>query len=117
MTSKNATAAKKKSLREAFTLAKEVVDHWDQFPDHFIAIPVTSPLASALFTPERRRLLAELKSHGTHQSVNALAACLGRDATRVGRDIKPLIDAGLVRATPFGKSKKLSATNRPVIIQ
>lgn len=107
----------KKSIKSAFDLAKKVVENWDEFPDEFIAIPVTSPLASSLFTPERRRLLLELKTHGTHKSIGALADCLGRDATRVGRDIKPLIDVGLVLATPFGKNKKLSATNRPVIIQ
>lgn len=100
----------------AFRFSEHVVEEFDQYPDEFIAIPMTSRLAGQLFTEARRQLLEELRSHGEHESVAALAACVDRDASRVGRDLKPLIDVGLVRAKPFGKSKHLSLTNRPVIL-
>lgn len=100
----------------AFRFSEQVVEDFDQYPDEFIAIPMTSELAGKLFTAARRELLAELRSHGEHESVAALAACVNRDPTRVGRDLQPLIDAGLVQAKPFGKTKHLSVTNRPVIL-
>ncbi len=100
----------------AFSFSEHVVEEFDQFPDDFIAIPMTSDLAGQLFTEARRQLLDELRAHGEYESIAALAACLKRDPTRVGRDLKPLIDVGLVQARPFGKTKHLSATNRPVIL-
>lgn len=103
-------------IDEAFKFSEHVVEEFDQYPDEFIAIPMTSELAGKLFTEARRRLLEDLRSHGEHESVAALAACVKRDPTRVGRDLQPLIDVGLVRAKPFGKTKRLSATNRPVIL-
>lgn len=100
----------------AFRFSEQVVEDFDQYPDDFIAIPMTSELAGKLFTSARRQLLQDLLSHGEHESVAALAACVNRDPTRVGRDLQPLIDVGLVRAKTFGKTKHLSATNRPVIL-
>ena len=100
----------------AFKFSEQVVENFDHYPDEFIAIPMTSELAGKLFTQARRALLAELLSHGEHESVAALAACVNRDPTRVGRDLQPLIDVGLVRAKPFGKTKQLRATNRSVIL-
>jgi predicted transcriptional regulator len=100
----------------AFKFSEHVVEEFDRYPDEFIAIPMTSKLAGVLFTEARRQLLEELRSHGEHESIASLAACVNRDPSRVGRDLKPLIDAGLVRAKPFGKTKYLSVTNRPVIL-
>lgn len=100
----------------AFKFSEHVIEEFDQYPDEFIAIPMTSELAGQLFTEARRKLLEELRSHGEHESVASLAACVNRDPSRVGRDLKPLIDVGLVEAKPFGKTKHLSVTNRPVIL-
>ncbi len=111
------TTAWQSFVAGSFALANDVVENPRDYPDRFIAVPMTSPLASLLFSAERRRLMAELKGHGPHKSVNDLAKRLHRDPTRVSRDLKPLIDVGLVKATREGKSKRLTATNRPVVIQ
>lgn len=106
-----------KWVKDSFDLAEHVVEHDDLYPDHFVAIPASSPLASTLFSGERRRLLTELKEHGEHESIGDLAACVDRDPTRVSRDLKLLIQIGLVETKRHGKTKSVRATGRPVIIQ
>ena len=107
----------KRSIRDAFTLAEEVISHWQKYPDQFVAIPATSRLAGQLFSPERQRLLAMVKKHGPFGSVDDLAKGLHRDPTRVGRDLAPLIEAGLIRTVSLGKRKRVESTNRPLLIQ
>lgn len=104
-------------VEDSFALAADVVERPGRYPERFIAIPMGSPLASLLFSAERRRLMAALKARHTPPSVSELAKTLGRDATRVSRDLQPLIQVGLVKATRDGKNKRLVATNRPVVIQ
>lgn len=107
----------KRSIREAFKLADDVVSHWQKYPDQFVAIPAASPLAGQLFSPERQRLLAVVKERGPFGSVDDLAKALHRDSTRVGRDLAPLVQAGLIRTVQHGKRKRVEPTNRPLLIQ
>jgi predicted transcriptional regulator len=106
-----------KWVDDAFDLARHVIENDELYPDRFVAIPASSPLVPTLFSAERRRLLMELKEHGEHDSIGDLAACVGRDATRVSRDLQILIKVGLVETKKHGKTKSVRATGRPVIIQ
>lgn len=64
-------------------------------------------------TQTRRALLEDLRTHSPHESMAALATCVRRDTTRVSRDLKPLIDVGLVPTRPFGTTKRISAAGGP----
>ena len=106
-----------KEIRASFVLARDVARDPDTYPDRFVALPVTSSVVGSLFTRERQRLLWQLKKQGPYASLKELALALGRDATRVGRDLQPLLEVGLVKAEQNGKQKRLSATNMMLLIQ
>lgn len=114
---KNQDRNMRRSIREAFRLAEDVVQNWETYPDQFVAISATSSLANQLFSPEKQRLLEAIKEHGSFESVHALAGEVRRDPTRVGRDLQPLVEAGLVRTVTNGKRKRIEPTHRPVLIQ
>lgn len=105
-----------RSIREAFQHAEKVIEQWDKFPDEFVAISATSPLVARLFSRERRRMIELLRTRGPFDSVDDLAKALDRDPTRVGRDLSPLVEAGLVRMIRRGKRKRVEPTGRPVLV-
>lgn len=107
----------RRSIRGAFRLAEDVVQNWGKYPDQFVAISARSPLANQLFSPEKQRLLEAIKEHGPFESIDALAGEVQRDPTSVGRDLQPLVEAGLVRTVTKRKRKRVEPTHRPVLIQ
>lgn len=107
----------KRSIREAFQHAEHVVELWDRYPDEFVVIPATSPLARRLFSRQRQRIIELVRTHGPFDSVEELAHELDRDPTRVSRDLESLTEAGLLHTVRRGKRKRVEPSFRPVIIQ
>lgn len=105
-----------RNIRKAFALAKKVTEHPDEWPDRFVAIPLDAKLLHQLLTPERIRLLNELREKGPFDSVQRLARHLRRDVTRVSRDLTALEGGGIVRLVRNGKVKKVSATRKPILL-
>lgn len=114
MTSADPTHAS--SIRAAFEHAAHVIDDWDRWPDDFVAFSASSPAVRHLFTRERQRVLETLRRHGPFESLNGLAAALGRDATRVSRDLDLLQEAGLVTTRRRGRRKRIERTGRPMVL-
>lgn len=100
----------------AFRLAKEVAADPDRFPDDFIVLPLEPGMIGHLLTDERIRLLRTLREHGPYESVTALAEAVDRDQGRVSRDLHALSEYGLVLLERTGKSKRVEASNRPIIL-
>lgn len=105
------------NIRRAFQLMRDVAAHPDHFPDRFVAIPLDPEMISRIFTEERIRLLKELRERGPFRSVGKLADRVKRDETRVSRDLRFLVDAGLASTQRRGKSKEVRGTDRPIVIQ
>ena len=105
-----------RNLRKTRELARRVAADPDAFPDDFIAIPLDPEIISRVFSPERVRLLKELREEGPFASVNELAEALGREQSRVSRDLNELMSAGLVETERKGKSKRVSAPDKPILL-
>jgi len=105
-----------RNIERAFRLMREVAKEPGRFPPRFIAIPLDPALVGTIFTPERIRLLKELRDRGPVESMGSLAGRVHRDQTRVSRDVQFLADAGLVVTERHGKSKRVRATERPIVI-
>lgn len=105
-----------RNLRRASALARDVIAHPEQYPDRFVAIPLEPDPVASLLSRERLRLLRELRDEGPYDSVGALAKALGREATRVSRDVAVLSAVGLVLVERRGKAKRVRAVNRPIIL-
>lgn len=105
-----------RNIRRAFALVEDVIAHPEAYPEKFIAIPLDDEVLSRLLSRERLRLLRVLRDEGPFDSVNALAAELGRAQSRVSRDLADLQVAGLVSVERRGKSKRVRATDRPIVL-
>ena len=105
------------NIRRAFQLMRDVAANPDHFPDRFVAIPLDPKMIAGIFTEERIRLLKEIREQGPFHSVGQLASRVHRDETRVSRDLRFLVDAGLASTRRRGKAKEVSGTNRPIVIQ
>jgi predicted transcriptional regulator len=104
-----------KNIKRAFELTRRVAAQPDIFPDRFIAIPLDPELTSVL-SRERIRLLNLLREKGSFDSVNQLAKELGREQSRVSRDLAELVHFGLIEIEREGKSKVIRAQDAPIIL-
>lgn len=105
-----------KHIDHAFEIARDLVRQPDRYPDRFVVIPLDPAIVGRILSPERIRLLHTLREHGSFESINDLANALDRDQSRVSRDLEPLIAAGLARTTRHGKSKRVEAEERDVVL-
>lgn len=105
-----------RNLEKGFAVSDEILAHPEQFPDDFLCLPLDSEVIGHILSPERVRLLRVLRDDGPFDSIGALAAALGRDATRVSRDVTDLEVAGLVASERKGKEKRLAATRRFILL-
>lgn len=103
-------------LRSALQLARALIAHPDAFPDDFIALPLDPEIISKVLSPERIRLLNELRTRRSYASVSKLAEALGRSQSRVSRDLAELSAAGLIRLERRGKAKRVIAYRKPILI-
>lgn len=114
MKPKSKAPTPEENIDAAFDLARAILANPDAYPDDFIVLPLDPDLIAKVLSPERIRLLHELRSDGPYDSVNDLAEALGRDQSRVSRDVAGLAEMGLVKTERDGKSKRVSAPKKPI---
>lgn len=102
------------NIDQAFDMMRDIIARPEAYPDEFIVLPLDPDIISKVLSPERIRLLHELRAQGPFSSVNELADCLGRDQSRVSRDVADLVEMGLVKSERDGKSKRVSASKKPI---
>lgn len=98
----------------AFDALAHWLEHPQRFPADFISIPLD--LVPRVLTTQRTRLLAYLEEHGPVDSVEALAAALGRNYASVSRDVGYLLGGRFVAAEQHGHCKRLRAAGLPILI-
>lgn len=103
-------------MKTATDFVRIVIKDPGSYPDSFISLPMDPDLIASVLSRERTRLVQYLERHGPAGSVHALADALGRNYASVSRDLGVLIDIGLVESRLQGKTKRLTATRRPVLI-
>lgn len=103
-----------KGIARAFELLREIGDNPDATPENTVVI--SPDQVAGVFTPERARIYMIVQQRGTIDSVGDLARLLDRDVTRVSRDVNFLEGFGLLRLERDGKSKRVVAERRPVLV-
>lgn len=103
-------------IRGAFDLARRVAEHPEEYPKHFVVVPLDPDILKEVLSEERLRMLRAVREEGPFESVNALAARLGRDQSRVSRDLRRLADAGLVVTERTGRAKRVAASDREILL-
>lgn len=106
----------KDRIHEATDFIRRVVDHPDAFPERFISIPMDPDLVARILSRERSRLVRYLQEHGPADSLHDLAAALQRNYPSVSRDVGALVEIGLLATEKHGRTKRIMATGRPVIV-
>lgn len=82
-----------------------------------LVFPLDGEILRQVFSPERTRLLAELRRSGGHESLMSLAAALERAPSHVSRDIAYLEGLRLVARQRHGRKVRITATPRPIRIE
>ena len=91
----------RRRIDTAFEFLGRVAEHPDRFPDEAVLFLMDpSEIASAL-TKERLRILRELEAR-VYPSLTALAQSLGRDVSRLRKDVMALERLGLVAFSKSG---------------
>src|SRR5256714_9690598 len=91
----------RRRIDTAFEFLRRIAEHRDRFPDQAVLfLMVTGEIASAL-TKERLRILRELEARA-YPSLTALALSLGRDVSRLRKDVMALERLGLVACSRSG---------------
>lgn len=106
----------KDRIHDATDFIRRVVDHPEAFPERFVSIPMDPDLIARVLSREKSRLVRHLQEHGAVDSLHALAAALGRNYPSVSRDVSALVEAGLLTTERHGRTKRIIATGRPVIV-
>ncbi len=91
----------RRRIDEAFAFVGRVLEHPDRFPDEAVLFLMDPAQIASVVTKERLRLLREL-SERDYPSIFDLARRLGRDVSRVRKDLIALERLDLVT---FTKSK------------
>ncbi len=104
------------NIRHAFELARRVAEDPESYPRRFVVVPLDPEILKGVLSDERIRMLHVIRESGPFESVKALASALERDQSRVSRDLKQLVEAGLVSTARAGKSKKVSASDREILL-
>ncbi|MGB0652376.1 MAG: hypothetical protein ACPGQL_04170 [Thermoplasmatota archaeon] len=105
------------AIRGAFDLFKHAAEHPDTLPGDVMVIPLEMLVASGQgLSRERLRLLLALRQDGPFDSLDAVAAHLRRDKTRLSKDVRFLEGLGLVESQRQGRQKRLAAVARPLLI-
>ena len=88
-------------IDEAFAFVERVVEHPDRYPDEAILFLLDPAEVASAVTKERLRLLRELSGRD-YPSIFDLARALGRDVSRVRKDLVALERLDLVTFTKSG---------------
>lgn len=103
-------------IRGAFDVARRVADAPEEYPEHFVVVPLDPDILGEVLSRERLRMLRAVREDGPFESVNDLAAHLDRDQSRVSRDLRRLVDAGLVVTERVGRAKQVAASDREIML-
>ncbi len=91
----------RRRIDTAFEFLRRVAEHPDRFPDEAVlSLMDPGEIASAL-TKERLRILRELEARA-YPSLTALAQSLGRDVSRLRKDVMAPERLGLVACSKSG---------------
>ncbi len=104
------------AMAEAFRALEPILKAPEKYPDHLVVLPAGSPILAKIFSKEPTRIIEYLRKHGPISSIQQLAEVLGRDPAAVSRDVHILEQYGLLSTDPHGREKRLSATNRSVLV-
>jgi|SRR3990170_1721297 len=91
----------RRRIDQAFAFVERVLEHPDRYPDEAILFLLDPAEIASVVTKERLRLLREL-SGGDRPSIFDLARSLGRDVSRVRKDLLALERLDLVTFTKSG---------------
>lgn len=105
-----------RNLDEAFSLAHEVIEEPEAFPDEFAVFHLGDETILKVLTRERLKLLRTVRDEGPFESIADLARRLDRDPSRVSRDLGWLVEAGLIRLEEKGRSKQVQGTDRKILL-
>lgn len=105
-----------RNIDQAFDLIENVMEKPEDYPESFVVLPLDPEILSRVFTVERVRLFQELRRAGHVESLNELAASLGRAQSGVSRDVKALRSFGLIREKRVGKSKTFEARRNSIVV-
>lgn len=99
----------------AFGFLERVLSRPDRFPDEAVLFLMDPGQVASAVTRERLRLLRELEARD-HPSVTALARALGRNVSRVRKDLLMLERLGLVRLSRSGNRVRAAASATGIYI-
>lgn len=105
-----------RSIGQAFSLARDVVEDPEGYPDEFVTLHLGDETILRILTEERIRLLRTVRDEGPFESIAELARTVDRDPSRVSRDLKWLAEAGLVHLEQHGRSKTVEGTDRKILL-
>jgi len=105
-----------RNVERGIALLRDAIANPEDYPDRFVCIPLDPDLIPKILSRERIRLMREVLEVGEFDSVQELAVRLGRDPTRVGRDLKDLEIRGLLSLEREGKRKRIKARPVPIIL-
>ena len=80
------------------------------------------PALLSVLTPKRFELIQVVKRQGRFDSIEMLAAALGRDRASVSRDLKALADAGLLRVqevvhSGHGRRSEITTVAKRLVVE
>ena len=107
-------ARMRKGIQRAFEIVRGMLDDPERHAQD--AVVIAPDQVGEVFSPERARLYMVVQERGALESVSALAHLLGRDVSRVSRDVQYLEGFGLLRLERAGKAKRVVAERKPVIV-
>jgi predicted transcriptional regulator len=82
-----------------------------------LVLPLDGELLRQVFSPQRTRLLGELRRSRGHASLISLARALDREPSHVSRDITYLEGLRLVARERHGRQVRIRAVPRPLRIE
>jgi predicted transcriptional regulator len=91
----------RRRIDSAFEFLERVAEHPERFPDDAVLFLLDPAEVASAITKERLRLLRELEARD-HPSLLAVARALGRDVSRVRKDLLALERFGLVAFSKSG---------------
>ena len=94
-------AEMRRRIDAAFEFVGRVVERPDRFPDEAVLFLMNPAEVASVLTKERLRMLAKLEAND-YPTLVALADALGRDVSRVRKDLLTLERLGLVTLSKSG---------------
>jgi len=91
----------RRRIDAAFDFIERVLEHPERFPDESVLFLIDPQEIASIVTKERLHLLRELQRK-EYPSLVDLARSLGRDVSRVRKDLLTLERFNLVRSTKVG---------------